>query len=63
MKAKTIITALQSKTKEKDMDIPENVHFNEGIITAIEEVKKQYLLEKPKRKQRRQPCQTQQQGT
>jgi hypothetical protein len=54
---------LQSKIKEKDMDIPENVHFNEGIITAIEEVKKQYLLEKLKRKQRRQPCQTQQQGT
>ena len=54
MKAKTIITALQSKIKEKDMDIPENVHFNDGIITAIEEVKKQYLLERLKRKQKRQ---------
>jgi hypothetical protein len=54
MKEATIIRTLQSKIKEKDMDIPENVHFNDGIITAIEEVKKQYLLEKLKRKQKRQ---------
>jgi hypothetical protein len=43
-----------SKIKEKDMDIPENEHFNDGIITAIEEVKKQYLLEKLERKQKHQ---------
>jgi hypothetical protein len=49
----TLITALQSKIKEKDMDIPENVHFNDGMITAIEEVKRQYLLEQLKRKQKR----------
>jgi uncharacterized membrane protein len=54
MKQETLIQALQSKIKEKDMDIPENVHFNDGMITAIEEVKKQYLLEKLKRKQKRQ---------
>jgi hypothetical protein len=54
MKEATIIRTLQSKIKEKDMDIPENVHFNDGIITTIEEVKKQYLLEKLKRKQKRQ---------
>ena len=54
MKRETIISALQNKIKEKDVDIPENVHFNDGIITAIEEVKKQYLLEKLKRKQKRQ---------
>ena len=54
MKEATIIRTLQSKIKEKDMDIPETVHFNDGIITAIEEVKKQYLLEKLKRKQKRQ---------
>jgi hypothetical protein len=45
MKEETIILALQNKLKE-DMDIPENVHYNEGIIDAIEEVKKQYLLHK-----------------
>jgi hypothetical protein len=50
----TIIQALQSKIKEKDMDIPENVHFNDGIIAAIEEVKKQYRLEQIERKQKRQ---------
>jgi hypothetical protein len=54
MKQETIISALQNKIKEKDVDIPETVHFNDGIITAIEEVKKQYLLEKLKRKQKRQ---------
>jgi hypothetical protein len=43
MKEETIIQALQNKLKE-DMDIPENVHYNAGIIDAIEEVKKQYLL-------------------
>jgi hypothetical protein len=54
MKQETIITALQSKIKETDMDIPENVHFNDGIITAIEAVKFQYSLEQRKRKQKRQ---------
>jgi hypothetical protein len=48
MKEETIISALQSKLKE-DMDTPENVHYNEGIIDAIEEVKKQYLLQKLKK--------------
>ena len=46
----TIITALQSKLKE-DMTIPENVHYNEGIIDAIEEVEKQCALEKVKKSQ------------
>jgi hypothetical protein len=41
----TLIAALQSKLRE-DMETPEDVHYNEGIIAAIEEVKKQYLLEK-----------------
>jgi hypothetical protein len=54
MKQETLITALQSKIKETDMDIPETVHFNDGMITAIEEVKRQYLLEKLERKQKRQ---------
>jgi hypothetical protein len=45
MKEEMIISALQSKIKEKDMDIPETVHFNDGMITAIEEVKRQYRLE------------------
>jgi hypothetical protein len=54
MKQERLITALQSKIKETDMDIPENVHFNDGMITAIEEVKRQYLLEKLERKQKRQ---------
>jgi hypothetical protein len=48
MEEATIISALQGKLKE-DMDSPENVHFNDGIITAIKEVKKQYLLQKLKR--------------
>jgi hypothetical protein len=48
MDEETLIHALQSKLKE-DMDTPENVHYNEGIIDAIEEVKKQYLLQKPKK--------------
>ena len=48
MKEETIISALQSKLKE-DMDSPENVHYNAGIIDAIEEVKRQYLLQKPKK--------------
>ena len=43
----TLITALQSKLRE-DMETTENVHYNEGIIDAIEEVKRQYALEKPK---------------
>ncbi len=40
----TLITALQNKLRE-DMETKENVHYNEGIIDAIEEVKKQYVLE------------------
>ena len=39
-----LISALQNKLRE-DMDTPENVHYNEGIIDAIEEVKRQYRLE------------------
>ena len=62
MEEQTIIQALQERLKE-NMDTPEDVYYNAGIIDAIEEVKKQYLLEKLKRKQRRQPGQTQQQGT
>jgi hypothetical protein len=50
MDEETIIRALQSKLKE-DMDTPENVHYNAGIIDAIEDVKKQYLLHKPKKTQ------------
>jgi hypothetical protein len=50
MDEETIITALQSKLKE-DMDTPADVHYNEGIIDAIEEVKKQYLLQKTKKTQ------------
>jgi hypothetical protein len=45
MQEETIIQALQRKLKE-DMDTPEEVYFNEGIIAAIEEVKRQYLLQK-----------------
>jgi hypothetical protein len=48
MEKQTLILALQKKLKE-DMDIPENVHFNDGIITAIEEVNKQYLIEAQKK--------------
>ena len=44
MEEETIIRALQGKLKE-DMDTPENVHYNAGIIDTIEEVKKQYLLQ------------------
>jgi hypothetical protein len=50
MKEETIIQALQGKLKE-DMETPENVHFNDGIITAIEEVKRQYLLDAQKQPQ------------
>ena len=45
----TLILALQKKIKETDMDIPENVHFNDGIITAINVVKLQYRLEERKK--------------
>jgi hypothetical protein len=48
MDEETMIRALQSKLRE-NMDTPENVHYNEGIIDAIEEVKKQYLLQKSKK--------------
>ena len=48
MEEETIIRALQGKLKE-DMDIPEDVYYNAGIIDAIEEVKRQYLLQKPKK--------------
>lgn len=44
MNEETIIRALQSKVTE-DMDTSENMHYNAGIIDAIEEVKKQYSLE------------------
>ena len=44
----TLITALQSKLRE-DMETTENVHYNEGIIAAIEEVKRQYRLEAHKK--------------
>jgi hypothetical protein len=47
MQEETIIQALQRKLKE-DMETPEQVHYNAGIIDAIEEVKKQYLLQKLK---------------
>ena len=40
----TLITALQGKLRE-DMETMENVHYNEGIIAAIEEIEKQYSLE------------------
>ena len=43
----TLILALQMKLKE-DMDIPENVQYNEGIIDAIEVVENQYLLQNRK---------------
>jgi hypothetical protein len=43
----TLITALQSKLRE-DMETKENVHYNEGIIDAIEVVEKQYALEQAK---------------
>jgi hypothetical protein len=44
----TLILALQKKIKE-DMEIPENVHYNAGIIDSIEEVKHQYRLEELKK--------------
>jgi hypothetical protein len=47
MNKDTIITALQSKLRE-DMETKENVHYNEGIIDAIEVVEEQYALEKAK---------------
>ena len=40
----TIVQALQSKLRE-DMETTENVHYNVGIIAAIEEIEKQYSLE------------------
>jgi hypothetical protein len=43
----TLIQALQRKLKE-DMDSPENVQYNEGIIDAIEVVEKLYRLYTPK---------------
>jgi hypothetical protein len=43
----TLILALQKKLRE-DMDIPENVQYNEGITDAIEEVEKQYRRQKLK---------------
>jgi hypothetical protein len=42
-----LIQALQSKLRE-DMDTPANVHYNEGIIDAIEVVEKYYASNKPK---------------
>jgi predicted house-cleaning noncanonical NTP pyrophosphatase (MazG superfamily) len=43
----TLIQALQSKLRE-DMESPENVQYNEGIIDAIEVVEKLAALYKPK---------------
>ncbi len=43
----TLILALQQKLRE-DMIIPENVHYNEGIIDAIEVVENQYRLRQVK---------------
>jgi hypothetical protein len=37
-----VILALQQKLRE-DMDTPENVHYNEGIIDAIAEIEKHSL--------------------
>jgi hypothetical protein len=48
MTEETLTQALRNKLKEKDMDIPETVHYNAGIIDAIEEVQRQYALEKVK---------------
>ena len=47
MQEETTISALQSKFRE-DMDIPENVQYNECIIDAIEVVEKQFALENAK---------------
>jgi hypothetical protein len=47
MNKETLILALQRKLRE-DMDTPENVHYNEGIIAAIEVVEKQFAQEKAK---------------
>ena len=44
----TLIIALQGKLRET-MESPEDVHYNEGIIAAIEEVKRQYRLEAHKK--------------
>jgi predicted house-cleaning noncanonical NTP pyrophosphatase (MazG superfamily) len=43
----TLIQALHSKLRE-DMESPENVQYNEGIIDAIEVVEKLAALYKPK---------------
>ena len=43
----TLILALQMKLKE-DMDIPENVQYNEGIIDAIAVGENQYQRQKLK---------------
>jgi hypothetical protein len=45
----TEVSALNNEFWDGFMDTPENVHYNEGIIDAIEEVKKQYLLQKSKK--------------
>jgi hypothetical protein len=42
MDNQTLILALQKKLKE-DMDTPENVYYNEGIIDTIKEIEKQSL--------------------
>jgi hypothetical protein len=34
------------------MESPEDVYYNEGIIAAIEEVKKQYRMQLPKKRGR-----------
>jgi hypothetical protein len=48
MDKETLILALQQKLKE-DMDTPENVHYNEGIIDAIQVIEKHFLQHKHKK--------------
>jgi len=43
----TLILALQKKLRE-DMDTPDNVNYNEGIIDAIAEIEKHCLPQKHK---------------
>jgi hypothetical protein len=43
------VSDLNNEFWDSFMDIPENVHFNDGIIAAIKEVKLQYRLEELKK--------------
>jgi hypothetical protein len=45
MDKETVMQVLRQKLKE-DMDLPENVHYNEGIIDAIQEIEKLDALHK-----------------